>query len=103
MYMLFVACMALATPPLLCSRMIVAENRLPKPDYASSIRLYYPTGVDEQVQGLRARAQAGGGLGGGTAVERRQRQEIEGLKATIERAKLDAEAAKKKSRASERR
>ncbi|CAN0018540.1 unnamed protein product, partial [Ectocarpus sp. 12 AP-2014] len=52
---------------------------------------------------LRARAQAGGGLGGGTAVERRQRQEIEGLKATIERAKLDAEAAKKKSRASERR
>ncbi|CAM9929599.1 unnamed protein product [Ectocarpus sp. 12 AP-2014] len=57
----------------------------------------------KQIQGLRARAQAGGGLGGGTAVERRQRQEIEGLKATIERAKLDAEAAKKKSRASERR
>lgn len=42
-------------------------------------------------------------MGGGTAAERRQRQEIEGLKATIERAKLDAEAAKKKARASERR
>ncbi|CAM9120358.1 unnamed protein product [Scytosiphon promiscuus] len=57
----------------------------------------------KQVQGLRARALAGGGLGGGTATERRQRQEIEGLKATIERAKLDAETAKKKARASERR
>ncbi|CAM9979421.1 unnamed protein product, partial [Hapterophycus canaliculatus] len=59
--------------------------------------------LKQQVQGLRARALAGGGLGGGTATERRQRQEIEGLKATIERAKLDAETAKKKARASERR
>ncbi|CAM9630251.1 unnamed protein product [Pylaiella littoralis] len=57
----------------------------------------------KQLQGLRARSQAGGSLGGGTAVERRQRQEIEGFKATIERAKLDAETAKKKARASERR
>lgn len=56
-----------------------------------------------KLQGLRARAQAGSSLGAGTAVERRQRQEIEGLKATIERAKLDAEAARKKARASERR
>lgn len=36
-------------------------------------------------------------------MERRQRQEVEGLKATVERAKLDAELARKKARASERR
>lgn len=52
---------------------------------------------------MRARAQAGGGSGVGSAVERRQRQEIEGLKATIEKGKLDAEAARKKAKAAERR
>lgn len=52
---------------------------------------------------MRARAQAAGGSAGGTAAERRQRQEIEALKATIEKGKLDAEVARKKARAAERR
>ncbi|CAN0341576.1 unnamed protein product, partial [Discosporangium mesarthrocarpum] len=57
----------------------------------------------KHAQAMRSRAQATGGVGGGGAMDRRQRNEIEALKATVERAKLEAEAVKKKARANERR